>query len=408
MDKGHLNFDREGRLRFSRLTEKQGSTLRQFWKSVEPNLSHILDDFYNHLSRVPELSQILNTRSIGQLKSAQGSHWARLFAGRFDAAYMEGVYAVGLAHKRIGLDPRWYIGGYTLVLNHLTKLATTRHRFNSAAIFDTISAVNAAILLDIDLSICAYQDAIANETVEQARITAAGVARIGEGLDALAKGDLTYRIDAELTGSFTKLKDDFNMVVSRLQGAMKNVLSATNGISTGAGEISQAADDLSRRTEHQAASLEETAAALEEITATVNKTAHNAKEASVIVGAAKTAAEDGGRVVETAIKAMGQIEQSSKQITDIIGVIDEIAFQTNLLALNAGVEAARAGDAGKGFAVVASEVRALAQRSSGAAKEIKTLIKASGEHVGAGVKFVGESGEALKRIVDQVSSRSIP
>jgi methyl-accepting chemotaxis protein len=120
------------------------------------------------------------------------------------------------------------------------------------------------------------------------------------------------------------------------------------------------------------------------------------------VTTAKSAAEEGGRVVETAITAMDKIEQSSKQITDIIGVIDEIAFQTNLLALNAGVEAARAGDAGKGFAVVASEVRALAQRSSEAAKEIKTLIKASSEHVGAGVKYVGESGQALKRIVDQV------
>jgi methyl-accepting chemotaxis protein len=228
------------------------------------------------------------------------------------------------------------------------------------------------------------------------------VSSIGTGLDHLAKGDLTHRVTSDLTGPFGKLKEDFNLAMTRLQDTLKNVFSTTGQIATGAGEISQAADDLSRRTEQQAASLEETAAALEEITATVKKTAANAKEARSSVVSAKAAAEDGGRVVETAITAMDAIAQSSKQITDIIGVIDEIAFQTNLLALNAGVEAARAGDAGRGFAVVASEVRALAQRSSGAAKEIKTLINASGEQVGAGVKLVGESGSALKQIVHQV------
>jgi methyl-accepting chemotaxis protein len=159
---------------------------------------------------------------------------------------------------------------------------------------------------------------------------------------------------------------------------------------------------LSRRTEQQAASLEETAAALEEITATVKKTATNAAEARSSVDAARHAAEEGGRVVDTATHAMDAISQSSKKITDIIGVIDEIAFQTNLLALNAGVEAARAGDAGRGFAVVASEVRGLAQRSSQAAKEIKTLINASGDQVADGVKYVGESGKALTNIVGQV------
>lgn len=218
----------------------------------------------------------------------------------------------------------------------------------------------------------------------------------------VSKGDLMHRIDAELTGPFAKLKDDFNGVMARLQETLASVMMAAGGINTGAGEIAQATDDLSKRTEQQAASLEQTAAALEQITATVKKTAENAKQASTIVSTARGAAEDGGQIVDTAIKAMGQIEHSSKQITDIIGVIDEIAFQTNLLALNAGVEAARAGDAGKGFAVVASEVRALAQRSSEAAREIKTLIKASSEHVGSGVKLVSESGQALRKIVGQV------
>ena len=228
------------------------------------------------------------------------------------------------------------------------------------------------------------------------------VGSVGAGLSALANGDLTARIRAELAGPFAKLKTDFNIAMDRLQSTMKSVLANTRGIGTSAGEISQATDDLSRRTEQQAATLEETAAALEEITASVKSTATNIRAANERASAAKDAADNGGKVVGTAVGAMDAIAQSSKKITDIIGVIDEIAFQTNLLALNAGVEAARAGDAGRGFAVVASEVRALAGRSSEAAKQIKTLISASGQQVEAGVKYVGDTGAALQRIVEQI------
>ena len=238
----------------------------------------------------------------------------------------------------------------------------------------------------------------AAKAAEQARV----VSMLAAGLKDLSAGNLSARLEEALSGDYDLLRQDFNAAAERLQSTMQAVASAARSISAGADEMSHATDDLSRRTEQQAASLEETAAALEEITATVKKTAQNARDASQIVTTAKSAAESGGQIVETAIHAMGQIAQSSKQINDIIGVIDEIAFQTNLLALNAGVEAARAGDAGKGFAVVASEVRALAQRSSEAAREIKILIKASSEHVGSGVKLVGESGRALEEIVNQV------
>jgi len=251
-------------------------------------------------------------------------------------------------------------------------------------------------------SMAAFKTELAEAERAKAEQTETIVSSIGAGLAHLAEGDLTHRVTAGLSGPFAKLKDDFNAAMERLQETLISVMSTTSQITTGAGEISQAADDLSRRTEQQAASLEETAAALEEITATVKKTASNAKEARTSVTSAKRAAEEGGRVVGTAIQAMDAISHSSKQITDIIGVIDEIAFQTNLLALNAGVEAARAGDAGKGFAVVATEVRALAGRSSAAAKQIKTLINASGEQVGTGVRLVGESGAALRQIMDQV------
>jgi methyl-accepting chemotaxis protein len=229
------------------------------------------------------------------------------------------------------------------------------------------------------------------------------VSDLAAQLDRLSGGDLTVRLNAPFPEAYEALRANFNDAVGKLETALGSVVQAANSIGAGAGQISQASDDLSKRTEQQAASLEETAAALDEITATVRKTAEGANHAREVVSAAKGDAEQSGRVVGDAVAAMSEIEKSAAQISQIIGVIDEIAFQTNLLALNAGVEAARAGDAGKGFAVVASEVRALAQRSADAAKEIKSLISASSAQVEQGVKLVGQTGEALGRIVAQVA-----
>ncbi len=229
------------------------------------------------------------------------------------------------------------------------------------------------------------------------------VEALADGLGALSQGDLTHELTEPFPDDYVKLQTDFNAAVIRLREAMAVVATNVSAIRSGSGEISQAADDLSRRTEQQAASLEETAAALDQITATVNKTASGARQASSVVQAARGDAETSGHVVRDAVSAMSAIESSAREISQIIGVIDEIAFQTNLLALNAGVEAARAGDAGRGFAVVASEVRALAQRSAEAAKEIKTLISASTTQVASGVQLVGQTGEALQRIVGRVA-----
>ena len=243
-----------------------------------------------------------------------------------------------------------------------------------------------------------HEDALAAAAAEQARV----VQDLALGLERLAQGDLAYRIPERFGEGYQKLQDDFHTAMQQLQEAVGAIALNARGIRTGAGEISQSSDDLSRRTEQQAASLEETAAALDEITATVRKTADGANQASVVVAAAKAEAQLSGAVTTDAILAMGQIETSARQISQIIGVIDEIAFQTNLLALNAGVEAARAGDAGRGFAVVASEVRSLAQRSAEAAKEIKALISQSALQVASGVELVGQTGKALDRIVIKV------
>jgi methyl-accepting chemotaxis protein len=244
----------------------------------------------------------------------------------------------------------------------------------------------------------AAEQATRAESAQQARIVAA----LAEGLDRLASGDVSYRITADFPGDYAKLKTDFNGAMAQLGEALKVIASATDGLSAGVGEIAQASDDLNLRTDQQAASLEQIAAAMDQLTATVRRTAGGARQASGVVGAARGEAQHSGDVVRDAVAAMGEIEKSSRQIGQIIGVIDEIAFQTNLLALNAGVEAARAGDAGRGFAVVASEVRALAGRSADAAREIKALISASGEQVDAGVALVGQTGAALGRIVTKV------
>jgi methyl-accepting chemotaxis protein len=226
---------------------------------------------------------------------------------------------------------------------------------------------------------------------------------LAEHLHQLANGDLTAVINTEFSGAYKAIKDDFNAAILAIRDALRVIAQAGDELRTGSGEIAQAADELSQRTEQQAASLEETAAALDQITATVKRSAEGAGQASKVASTARVDAERSGEVVRQAVEAMSQIETSSKQIAQIIGVIDEIAFQTNLLALNAGVEAARAGEAGRGFAVVAQEVRALAQRSADAAREIKTLISSSNGHVDQGVKLVGETGAALGDIVGKVT-----
>ncbi|MCM2476420.1 PAS domain S-box protein [Rhizobium sp. CG5] len=221
-------------------------------------------------------------------------------------------------------------------------------------------------------------------------------------LTNLANGDLSQKIENPFIPSLERLRSDFNAATTKLKHAMATVADNARAIASGSSEIRTAADELAKRTEQQAASVEETAAALEEITTTVTDSSRRAEEAGKLVGHTREHAEHSGQVVRDAISAMDQIETSSREISNIIGVIDEIAFQTNLLALNAGVEAARAGDAGKGFAVVAQEVRELAQRSAKAAKEIKTLITASGGHVQNGVSLVTKAGSALQEIATQV------
>jgi len=228
------------------------------------------------------------------------------------------------------------------------------------------------------------------------------VSQLSENIGRLAKGDLATRMDAKIDPALEQTRADFNAAASALDQIVSTIKNSAELLSSNANVIHSVSDDIAENAEHQAAAVEETAAALEEIRTTVKDASRRADDAKQLVATTRGAAEASGEIVGQATQAMGEIESSSKEIANIIGVIDEIAFQTNLLALNAGVEAARAGEAGKGFAVVAQEVRELAQRSASAAKEIKALIAKSSAGVSQGVALVNKTGTALKQIVEQV------
>ena len=228
------------------------------------------------------------------------------------------------------------------------------------------------------------------------------ISELAGALRRLSEGDLTKTLDHSFVPSMEQLRHDFNATIERLSETLTTVGENASAIAAGSRELGDSAESFSRRTEQQAASVEETAAALEEITTTVADSSQRAEEAGRLVAETKRGAEQSGTVVRSAVAAMDQIEKSSREITNIIGVIDDIAFQTNLLALNAGVEAARAGEAGKGFAVVAQEVRELAQRSASAAKEIKQLITDSVSKVDDGTRLVSLAGSTMDEVVDSV------
>ncbi|MBY6057908.1 methyl-accepting chemotaxis protein [Leisingera daeponensis] len=304
--------------------------------------------------------------------------------------------------------------GATLITRSVTgPVSALRGRMQSMADGDTGSEIPATANRSEIGDMARTLDVFRQSLIRQQELEAAKheldekrsrvVAALSSKLSALSQGDLTAQITEVFPEDYEQLRRDFNTTAQNLSGTVEQVIAAAASIRNGATEISQASDDLSHRTESQAATLEQTAAALDELTASVKSAAEGARSVEATMEEAKQEARNSGEVVQSAVSAMTEIEESSNKISQIISVIDDIAFQTNLLALNAGVEAARAGEAGRGFAVVASEVRALAQRSSDAAMEIKTLISDSSGQVARGVDLVGKAGDALQSIVSQVT-----
>jgi methyl-accepting chemotaxis protein len=408
------------RLDFIGIDQKTRAALSGLRPLIQASIGMALDAFYNKVKATPETRRFFgDDRHMAQAKGAQERHWSLIAAGDFSEDYVGAVRRIGQVHARIGLEPRWYIGGYALVVEQLIHaivkdqwprlMQMAKRRPEGMA--EAISCLVKAAMLDMDFAISVYLDTLDEQRLKAEEAGREAIAReraivaesIGVALAKLADKDLTYRLSQELPDAYRKLQADFNGAIEELEQVMKSVSGSALAIHSGAQEISVASDDLSRRTEQQAASLEETAAALDEITATVKKSAEGATHARQVVAAANEDAKKSAVIVRQAVEGMDAIAKSAQQISQIIVVIDEIAFQTNLLALNAGVEAARAGDAGRGFAVVASEVRALAQRSADAAKEIKGLISASSAQVDHGVQLVAETGASLERIVSQVT-----
>ncbi|WP_158585636.1 methyl-accepting chemotaxis protein [Pseudooceanicola sediminis] len=286
------------------------------------------------------------------------------------------------------------------------------------ALHGVIVVIEAAVLFlsirqrhDLDSRV-AQADRSAREAMqrEQQKSESAAMAQeavvngLGAALKRLAERDLSVTIDAEFDPSHDKLRQNFNDAIRELRDTVLQVVRNASAVSEDADAIANASNNLAQRTERQAASLQGTATAIQEINANVRATAKAARSASTVADEAQSQSIQSDEVVQRTVAAMAELETSSSEISNIIKVIDDIAFQTNLLALNAGVEAARAGEAGRGFSVVATEVRALAARSSTSAREITALISASGEHVKNGVALVNETGEALKRIADSVAN----
>ena len=407
-----------GRMEFLGMDEKTSAALRDAKPFVDREMPASLDFFYDRIRENPGVRAFFSSESqIGRARDAQLRHWEEVTAGAFDERYFERVRRIGLAHARIGMEPRWYIAGYAHLTAQLAAKLVAEHwpksRWGSSSqvegksVAAMLAALVKAIFLEMDISISSYFKAteevrLKNED-EAINFERAFVGNsVGKGLASLAGKDLSFRLDENLPVAYKKLQDDFNKAVAFLDAAMKSVAETVEGVGSGMQEISAASDDLSHRTEQQAASLEQTSAALNEITEAARKTSEAVKAAEDATNKAQADARHSGEIVEKTVATMSKIAASSQEISQIIGVVDEIAFQTNLLALNAGVEAARAGDVGRGFAVVASEVRALGQRSSEAAKEIRGLIQTSSIHVNDGVEQVAEAGASLERIAKQV------
>jgi methyl-accepting chemotaxis protein len=413
--------DLEQRLSFMELGPEARARIRGLEKTIVEALPGALDAFYAQIQAYPETMAFFSGQSqIESAKNRQISHWDRIAKGEFDQDYVGAVTTVGQIHARIGLEPRWYIGGYALLLEQLlAKVLEARWpkgRFGgtlpgAAERGAEIGAIVKAALLDMDYAISVYLEASENarleveaqaRAVEQAKAAERekAVGLVSEGMAALARGDLTFRMAQDIPEEYGQIRDHFNDAMGRLGEMVTTIKTMSGAIAASSQEINSGAEDLSSRTEEQASALEETAATTEELAASVKTSAQSSRQSVALADEATAVARTGGTIVRDAIEAMARIEQASQKISEITTVIDGIAFQTNLLALNAAVEAARAGDAGRGFAVVAAEVRALAQRSAEAAKDITGLIGSSDAEVTEGVKLVRLAGDTLEKIVD--------
>ena len=357
------NHDREVRLAFMGIGPKTGPLLREFWKIVQPALPKILDGFYHHAASQPKLARMVGNE-VARLKRAQEGHWARLFDGHFDDSYMQGVRTIGLIHNKIGLEPRWYIGGYNFVLAELTRLAIEAHRWSPRRLAETLVAVNSAVMLDMDIAISVYQEALL--------------------ADRQRSQDKTMQAIQDFNGKMDVSLDSYGAATTQLQRTAQSLL-------TNADDVARRSTAVAAASEQATANVQTVATAAEELSSSVGEISRQVAESTRITGEAVEQANQTNRTVQG-------LSEAAQKIGDVVQLINDIASQTNLLALNATIEAARAGEAGKGFAVVAAEVKNLANQTARATDEIAQQITAIQDATKVSVNAIREIAGTISRV----------
>ncbi len=362
MNDRNLTADLNDRLSFAGIGEEQRRLLAEIRPIVRESVGGALDTFYAKAKVHPHTSKFFNNDAhIAHAKGRQVTHWDNIASGNYDSSYVEAVSAIGRTHARLGLEPRWYIGGYTMILDGIVRAVVQHHlkgffyEKKAKVVADQVAVVVKAALVDMDYAITVYLDSLEARRKEAEAVSEktkaeqdAAMLALDAALKELASGNLASELWQDLAEDFAGLKNNYNSSVGKLGAAMQDISQSVAQVKAEADGISSAADNMAKRTEQQASALEQTAAALEEITTLSSESAKRTREVQEIVKTSATETVRSGEVVESAIAAMDDIEQSSQKMTQIIGAIDEIAFQTNLLALNAGVEAA-ARRAGQGL-----------------------------------------------------------
>ncbi len=405
------------RLRFAGLDDGQTDVVRRHRQMLSKETELALRDFFQRLQSYPDSARhFTSDRQIDRLHDLQSSHWSVLTDARFDSLYAERVKVLSDAGAKMGLDPRWEIAGHAIVLERMILSAIEEFwpksvlpvgKGRKQELLDLVAALVRTVFVDTEISVSlrfnGQRQNHQRQLAEQRRAgEAEALALFAPVAGALSRGDLSLRMPRDVPAAYQPVAAEFDTGMEKLAQDMQRATVSIETVETTARSLANEAGQLSDGGRAKAEALGETTDTLNTLIVRMRENAGQSRAAEKSVAGTQKSAEQSGEIAGQAISAMADIEASAEKIGQIIGVIDEIAFQTNLLALNAGIEAARAGDSGRGFAVVAQEVRALAQRSGDAAREIKQLVTDTKSQVEVGVQHVGRTQSAISSIVEQV------